>query len=253
MVDHSIWREKFKVTHYFVNPNGLASIQGMSYYLQETAVNHANSRSLGYQDLIKNNTAWVLTRQFIKLYKIPELDQKITVESWVDSTTESLSVRDFHILDKEGNILVIARTSWMLLDLKKRRPVPIPDDFHTRIPHHPGRIREDLPLGKLPLAEESAEGKKLPYKVVYSDLDVNMHVNNIHYLKWVLDGFSLEFRNDHRLKTIECNYLSEALYGDELIRITSPDNANDHSFLTIIKKNKNNRVILTSRTKWVPA
>ncbi|MBS0000589.1 MAG: hypothetical protein KFF73_16535 [Cyclobacteriaceae bacterium] len=250
MKDISIWREKFKITHYFVNPDGQASIQGLSYCLQETAVNHATAGRFGYEDLIRNNQAWVLTRQMIKLYQIPRVSEKIIIESWVDSSTDSISIRDFHILDEKDNILGLARTSWMMLDLSSRKPVRIPSWLREDFPHQTGRIMENLPLDKIPLIRET--GKDIiPFRVVYNDLDMNFHVNNIQYLKWVLDDFSYEFRLKYRLASIESNYLSEALYEDSLIRLTEQDTQNKEVFITNIVNIKNSRPILSSRTKWV--
>jgi len=249
MEDLSIWKEEFKITHYFVNPDGLASIQGLSYCLQETAVNHAAAGKFGYGDLIKDNRAWVLTRQMIKLYKIPLISQKILVESWVDQTTEIISIRDFHLLDSEKKLLGVARTSWMLMDLKARKPVKIPTQLIKRFPHSPGRIHEKLPLEKIPHLKSDYQDI-IPFQVVYNDLDMNHHVNNIQYLKWVLDDFSYDFRKKYRLESIESNYLSEAIYGDSLLRKTEPDEEKENIYLTKIINIKNKRPILASRTKW---
>lgn len=250
MTDHSIWKENFKITHFFVNPDGLASMHGLAFCLQETAVNHATARNLGYEDLIRENKAWVLTRQLIKLHKIPVISQIIIVESWVDETTDAFSVRDFHILDKQENILGLARTSWMMMDLGTRRPVPIPKDIREKMPHAPGRICENIPLEKILTSGQIPQDKSL-YKVVYSDLDMNNHVNNIHYLKWVMDDFKLDFRQNFLIESIETNYLSEAMYGDELLKNTTRDPNDQNIYITEIINRRTDRLILCSRTKWL--
>jgi fatty acyl-ACP thioesterase B len=250
MKDISIWREKFKITHYFVNPDGQASIQGLSYCLQETAVNHATAGKFGYEEIIRDNHAWVLTRQMIKLYQIPKVSEKIVVESWIDSSTENISIRDFHILDEMENILGLARTSWMMLDLAVRKPVKIPVWLKDNFPQLTGRIKENLPLEKIPLLQDPENGR-IPFQVVYNDLDMNHHVNNIQYLKWVLDDFSYDFRMKYRLASIESNYLSEAVFNDSLIRQTEQDKQHEATYITNIINARNNRPILSSRTKWV--
>lgn len=251
MKDISLWKETFKITHYFVNPDGLASIQGLSYCLQETAVNHATAGNFGYEELIRNNQAWVLTRQMIRLYRIPRISDKITVESWVDQSADTLSIRDFHILDRKENILGLARTSWMMIDLKVRKPVRIPSHLRENFPHLPGRLQENLPLEKIPVLR-NRQADLIPFRVVYNDLDMNHHVNNIQYLKWVLDDFSYDFRMKFVLESIESNYLNEALFNDSLIRITEKDARDPHIFITNIVNNINDRTLLTSRTKWKP-
>jgi len=249
MEDISIWKEKFRITHSLVAPDGFASIHGLAYCLQEAAINHASAARLGYDELIKLNLAWVLTRQLIKLYKIPKLNEKITVETWAVEMTDTIAIRDFNILNKEQEIMGICRTSWMLIDLKLRRPVRIPGEMHNLLPKNPGRLKEDVVLEKISLSENT-DGKSSSYHVVYSDLDMNHHVNNINYLKWVLDDFEYSFRQKYRLGSIEINYLGEAFFGDQLVRNTVP--FNKHEFLTKIINNKSLTPILTSRTKWSP-
>jgi len=245
-----IWKEKFKITHSFVDPDGLASIQGMAYCLQETAGNHASDRKLGYEDLIIDNKAWVLTRQHIKLFDIPKLSMKIIVETWIDSTTDIVSVRDFHIYSQDSDLLGMARTSWMLMDLKTRRPARISKELLDRIPHTPGKLEENISLDKIPVFEDSND-QTSKFKVEYSDLDMNHHVNNINYLKWVLDDFDFNFRKSYKLKSIEINFLGEALYADELERETIKDTKRDDEYITRIINLNNRKYIISSRTKWV--
>jgi acyl-ACP thioesterase len=248
-MDHlSIWKEKFKITHSFVAPDGLASIRALAYCMQETAVNHAEARNFGYELMIKQNIAWVLTRQVIKLYEIPRLNQKITVETWANGTTKTMAIRDFNILNKEKVSIGIARTSWMILDIIRRRPILLTKEILDNIPTIPNRLSESLELEKIPVSDlHSDDG--LEFKVVYSDLDMNHHVNNINYLKWVLDEFDLEFRNRYRVSTIETNYLAEALYGDILVRDTVA--VSDTEYLTRIINKDTGKPILASRTNWV--
>ena len=137
----------------------------------------------------------------------------------------------------------------MLIDLNLRRPVRIPEGMRNLLPKNPGRLKEDLALEKVAFLENS-EGKDSTYRVVYSDLDMNHHVNNINYLKWVLDDFEYSYRQKYRLGSIEINYLAEAFFGDQLVRNTVP--SNKHEFLTRIINNKSLKPILTARTKWLP-
>ena len=248
MEDVSLWKEKFKITHSFVAPDGLASIRGLAYCMQETAVNHADVRKLGYEDLIQENKAWVLTRQIIKLYEIPRLNQKISIETWANSVTETMAIRDFNILNSDKEIIGISRTSYMIIDLKTRKPVRLPRSILENIPPIPGRLSEQLELEKIPFSDQKPE-KEVIFNVVYSDLDLNLHVNNINYLKWVLDDFDYEFRNKYRVSSIETNYLGEALYGDTLVIDTIP--VSDTEFLTKIINRDTQKPILSSKTKWI--
>ncbi len=245
--DIAIWSQDFTVTHYFVDPDGRASIHGLAFFLQEAAHHHANARSLGFEDLIKDNKTWVLTRQAIKFNRIPFLGQEVKVETWVKDTTQSFSIRDFHIIGPDGEILVIARTSWMMFDIIQRRPVKITEDVLNKIPLTPGRLKEDLSLVKL--NHDPVDSDNEIFHVKYSDLDMNNHVNNITYVRWIMDGFDLSFRKSNRIISLELNYLNEALYGDPLTANITYSKKDDF-YHTLIRRNTDNKEIAVARTIW---
>ena len=84
-----IWVEEFTINHHFVNPKGLASLHGICYFLMECAVGHATYRSFGFENMVRKNQSWVLTRQGIKINKHLKLGDQIKVETWVHFTNES--------------------------------------------------------------------------------------------------------------------------------------------------------------------
>ena len=70
-----------------------------------------------------------------------------------------------------------------------------------------------------PAAED---GKVSPvFRVKISDLDVNLHTNNVRYLKWGCDTYSLEFVMKNVPQSAEINYLAESIYDEEIMIRTS--------------------------------
>jgi len=50
-------------------------------------------------------------------------------------------------------------------------------------------------------------------KVFYSDIDVNRHVNNATYVRWILDSWFSD--NNEAIAEFEINFLSELKLNDE--------------------------------------
>ncbi len=246
-----IWIEEFIISHHYVNPKGLASLHGISYFLLEGAVRHAAHRAFGFEDMIRKNHAWVLTRQGIKINKQLKLGERIRLETWIHLTTNSFSVRDFHVLDEKGSIAVEARTSWMIMDLTSRRPVRIDKKGIERLPHHYERLNKPIDLIKIPNINNQESDHE--FRVVYSDLDMNQHVNNISYVRWFMDRFDWKFHKEHLLEYFTINYLVEALYGNQLTILLDQDKKDDSTFLLKIIRSSDHKEIARCLTKWKQA
>lgn len=48
-------------------------------------------------------------------------------------------------------------------------------------------------------------------------MDLNEHLNNSKYIDYIADCFPIESYKKYSVKTIEVNYISEALPGDTLV------------------------------------
>jgi acyl-ACP thioesterase len=66
-------------------------------------------------------------------------------------------------------------------------------------------------------------------KVALSDLDMNRHVNNASYVRWVFDKFSYDFYNQHQIKEVIINYINQLKPEEKYciaMQETSSDNFN---------------------------
>jgi acyl-ACP thioesterase len=65
---------------------------------------------------------------------------------------------------------------------------------------------------------------------VYSDLDINGHVNSIRYIEMLLNTFSLDTLRTTPPKRIEVAYCLESLFGDQLDIYAEVQDGNTHVF-----------------------
>jgi acyl-ACP thioesterase len=55
------------------------------------------------------------------------------------------------------------------------------------------------------------------HRVVYSDIDINGHVNSIKYIEHILDLFPLDTYRTRQLRRFEVAYVAEGYAGDTLL------------------------------------
>ena len=53
-------------------------------------------------------------------------------------------------------------------------------------------------------------------KVLYSNLDKSMHMNNLHYTDLFMDAFPPGFYEEKKITGYDINYISQGFYGDVL-------------------------------------
>ncbi len=182
-------------------------------YFQNIAGLHSESTKLGIGKLQNEyGAAWVMIRMMLDINRMPGANEDILIETWPVEPKKMMIDRNFIVRDMNGNILVSAISTWVILDMEKRQMVKIDSIIP---PQHPEFLESkaiDRKFEKLkPLGELQPVYKKL---VGFSDIDINGHVNNAKYIDYILDCFSVEKHGEYQIKSAQISYVNEAVAGD---------------------------------------
>jgi medium-chain acyl-[acyl-carrier-protein] hydrolase len=212
-----IWEEEFSIYAKDIDFNGKLKFYCICGYFFEIAARHANHLRFGFQDLKQENVYWVLSRLHIKILKYPGFEQKINIQTWHKGVGRLFGLRDFRILDKNGQELALATSAWLILDKKNGRPVR-PEKFtelyNSKMDYY---AINELPDKLQPLSEYDQSKLIDPG---YTDLDINVHVNAGKYIAWIQDLYPPDFYSKFLIAEFQINYLNETRYGQK-IRILS--------------------------------
>ena len=88
---------------------------------QEMAYLAANEKGFGYDALMEKGTVWVLSRMNIKFLKYPEWRDEVVMTTWHKGPSGPFFLRDFILASAEGEALVRATSSWVVMDVNSRR------------------------------------------------------------------------------------------------------------------------------------
>lgn len=241
-----IWQETFRVRSYETDVTGTASMASICNYLQEAAGNHAHDLGVSVEQM--DNQTWVLTRLHVEMARFPSWRQDVYIETWPSGENGLYATREFVLRDDEGDTLGWATSAWLIIDLTRRRPVRIPAFVRSfRVPVR-GRALDDT-FDRLPVLDTPAEERT--FRVRYGDLDLNQHVNNVHYVEWVVEALPRHVREGHHLTSLEIHFRAEATFGDEVRVQTSPA-GEDSTFLHRLLRHSDGRDVAHVRTRWVP-
>jgi medium-chain acyl-[acyl-carrier-protein] hydrolase len=243
------FEKEYKVHVYESGPDGRLSLFSMLDFLQDIAAEHAEKLRFGRDDLLKENRFWVLSRMLAKISVWPEWGETIIVRTWPRGTDKLFALRDFEIFFPDGKNVAYASSSWLVVDRTTKR-VQRPDDLLTRFNlEFPVKNALDRNAGKIEPSSPDGLTSDV-FRVKISDLDVNLHTNNVRYINWVTDTYDLDFRMNHIPASLEINYLAESKWNEEIFIRTSSEEKNCCSYNHSIVRNVDKYELCRIRIEW---
>ena len=203
-----VWTETYDVNTIVVDRHKRLGLVGLLNLLQDAAWLHARHLGWGYEELIKQRTIWVLARQKLVMQAWPQWGDAAVIRTWPRGTAGALATHDFEILVDDRR-LGECTTSWLILDMDSRKPKKLDRAAFEEMRRKEGYLAIDA--GKIALRSDLAPVET--YRVHYSDLDVNGHVNNTRYAQWIVDSLTAE-EQARDIAEYEINFLAEARVGD---------------------------------------
>jgi medium-chain acyl-[acyl-carrier-protein] hydrolase len=242
------FEKEYIIPVYETGPDGKLSLYSLFNYLQDIASEHAVKLKFGRDDLMKENRFWVLSRIVADIYKWPVWGEKIIVKTWPRGTDSIFAIRDYEVYYADGNQIAAGSSSWLIVDLTTRK-VHRPDETLSRF-NSGEKVKNALGrnAGKVSPVSENCQISNY-FKIKISDLDVNLHTNNVNYIKWVSDTYDLDFLMNSTALSIEVNYLAESIAGEEVM-IRSENIMDTGSFLHSVKRKSDEKELSRMRIDW---
>ena len=177
-------------------------------WLQEASIAHTEALGAGRAKTLDKGALWVVCRVLLEIENLPCYDETVTLSSWAGDTMRVLFPRYYELTDKGGTPLVKASAVWLLMDAKKRKMV-FPENYGVVVPGI--KTGREIPLSFGVSLGEQEKTKR--FKVAYSQVDINGHMNNAKYLDCMEDVLGKDFLDTHMPKTLEIEFKSEIKYG----------------------------------------
>lgn len=188
------------------------------------ATRHADNLGVGYNDLLCDGNAWVLSRMSIEMERMPRIHDTFSIVTWVENFNRHLSERNFSVLDSDGLPMGHARSVWACINIESRRPASLYLEGDVTSP----RI---CPIAPQPrMKPVTSPEREVRYRFTYSDIDFNRHVNSARYVELITNCFPLGMFDTHRMRRLDIAYLHEAPYGSEAIVRIERENPQSHIY-----------------------
>lgn len=236
-----VWREKIPIRSYHVGNNGVLKPHVLFQFFQEAAGHHATHLTVGHEELQRRGVFWVLSRIKLEIANLPSWGDEIAITTWPKGTDRLFALRDFRMHGKDGTELVRGTSYWLLVSTERMRPqrleahlpaFPLNDKEHA--------IQESLERIEMP----TALSFRYERQVMWGDLDVNNHVNNAEYVRWIADAIQNADGTIPEFSSLQVNYLEEAKLGENIVFSSGPDPKDPRTlYVEGVNKTKNSKIV----------
>ena len=151
---------------------------------QDVAGEHARVLGIGRDTMLENRLIWVIVKVRYRILSMPKQFDRVRVKTWPLPPRRSLFQREYKIMAEDGTPLVLGSSEWVVIHSERRRLVPIGDVYPLKDGFLEERNFED---GFPRLTDFSGDGESRTILPLFSELDVNGHVNNTKYANYVMD------------------------------------------------------------------
>lgn len=234
----------FKVRSYECGADGFASLPAVCNYLQEAA--SLNAEELGFSksnfDAQGENISWVLTRLAVRMFRYPAWEENVKIETFPRGGRKIVAWRDFEVKSEDGETIGLATSEWMLIDLATRKIVPIPESVLNACEFGQESVLGAEPFtARLKFPADAVTVETGPYKAQHSHIDLNGHVNNVHYIEWLLEPLKAA-----RPSAVELVFRSETLAGDE-VSVAIAEGADGETYHRVFSPDGRDHVVALTR------
>ena len=207
----------YSIHYYEVDIHKRVYITSIMNYLGDMAMYQSEALGVGMEYLKENKMAWVIYKWDITMESYPLLNENIKVETFAYSFKKFFAFRKYKIIDGVGNEIGHADSVWILINTDRRRPMRITKDIYKVYGIDDSHKN---PLDIENILSINAVTCEKSFEVRYSDIDTNMHVNNVKYVSWALETVPKDIVLNYELKNIKVTYEKETTYGETIKVIT---------------------------------
>ncbi|MCD8306741.1 MAG: thioesterase [Clostridia bacterium] len=189
----------------------LSSILGL---LQEASCKSADELGFGYDVIMPQGIGFILSNWYIEMYRPVKLEEDLEIHTWPLVPKYVIFNRDFEIWSA-GEKVGVATSRWCMIDLKSFTMLNMNKFFegYDFSDYNSSRSVE-FKAWKIPAV--SVREPAYEKKVVFTDYDHYMHVNNTKYADFAMDCFTLEEMKGRFLSRMQITYVKQCKMGETI-------------------------------------
>lgn len=228
-MEPTVFSEKHRVTYYEADFTRRMTIAMMLDVIILASEDHSDELGVGAEFVRQFGVTWVVIQYDVHINRMPTVDEVITINTRSKSYNKYFAYREFTITDEQGNELMNMTGLWAAMNYKERKIASIPKE--TVEPFGAEKVNQ-VPKMPKPKKIDVDSADKQTFTVRYTDIDSNQHVNNAHYMDWMVNVLPAEFLTNHTPTGFLLRYENEVKYGSNVDSYYNLDKLEDGTIMT---------------------
>lgn len=239
-----VYSESFTIRTSDINPHLYAHPHALIQIMEEVSMQHTLSNKISFKDLKSVCASWVLLKKEVQVFKYPQLNDTVKVETYPSSKHGFFIYRDYHMMNTTGDKLATISSMWTMMHTHTRKMMRIPDSYVEML----HRTADALSKPEFKLKSFDFPCLSEYIKVNYLHLDWNGHVNNVELIKMVFGAIPGSFHSQYKMYRLQIQYKREAHLGMEL-KICNYFLTETTIFHSITDKDSGQEIVL-AQSEW---
>lgn len=201
-----MFKKSYELHTFDFDPNKSLKITTLLNFLQDISTVHYNSVAGGECP----HAVWVIVEWALKINSNLYLNPTSNIQVTTRPTyfRKFIAYREYELRNENKELLGTAISKWAFINYKSRS--------QENIPRHFNELFNVIENSYKPQKLEGMDFKlikpmKKSFMSQFSDIDVNRHVNNVSYLRWIMDSVPYEYHEKNYIKELKIVYKKEVL------------------------------------------
>ena len=201
------------IRHHECDADGELKLHCLLDRMQDAAAEHAAVLNVGMEEMAEMQLIWVLSRLKIKLERPLRLGENLEVRTFPTGVQRIFAHRCYD-LRVDGQRVGYAGSFWLPVNVAANRPVNAKKVLPPDIMDVPDAEKFFADMDKL---TECTSGIVADYRVGSGDVDLNRHLNNAVYARWIIDVLGEKYASKSiSVREVQLNYISAGQFGEKI-------------------------------------
>lgn len=203
------YSEKHEIKFYECDVTGKLTLPMLLNIVIKTSESQGEALGRNAEYVHQLGYGWVITQHEISINRLPASEENVTVTTEATSYNKYFCYRSFWIHAEDGTELVKVDSTFVLMDLTTRKMTSVAEEVIA-----PYQSEKTKKIQRGTKIHEFTGLEERDYRIRFTDIDANQHVNNSRYLDWIVDSLEFEFLMTHQARFVNIRFDKELAYGN---------------------------------------